>query len=113
MDAVCLLPPTEGDGGLAPWMDNWNPGDRIYYSFPMSHGAGILMDVVIPALYSLQCILGPPSVLLDLGLLEARADHANIDIWSMVPSLAVELGEHLDVLSKFKPSKFICASGGK
>lgn len=37
MDAVRLLPPTEGDGGLDPWLNNWNPGDRIYSSFPMSH----------------------------------------------------------------------------
>lgn len=37
MDAVRLLPPTEGDDGLAPWTDNWNEGDRIYSSFPMSH----------------------------------------------------------------------------
>lgn len=37
MDAVRLLPPIEGDGGLAPWTDNWNEGDRIYSSFPMSH----------------------------------------------------------------------------
>ncbi|KAJ4118864.1 hypothetical protein NW768_010602 [Fusarium equiseti] len=112
MDAVRLLPPTEGDGGLAPWMDNWNPGDRIYSSFPMSHGAGVLMDIVIPALCSLHCILGPTGVLPNLGLLESLADHAKIDIWSMVPSLADELGENPDVLAKFKPSKFICASGG-
>ncbi|CEI62303.1 hypothetical protein FVEN_g12093 [Fusarium venenatum] len=112
MDAVRLLPPTEGDDGLAPWMDNWNPGDRIYSSFPMSHGAGVLMDIVIPALCSLHCILGPAGVLPNLGLLELLADHAKVDIWSMVPSLADELGEHPDVLAKFKPSKFICASGG-
>lgn len=37
MDAVRLLPPTEGDLGLAPWTDNWNEGDKIYSSFPMSH----------------------------------------------------------------------------
>lgn len=37
MDAVRLLPSIEGDGGLAPWTDNWNQGDRIYSSFPMSH----------------------------------------------------------------------------
>lgn len=37
MDAVRLLPPTEGDFGLAPWTDNWNEGDKIYSSFPMSH----------------------------------------------------------------------------
>ncbi|CAG7559788.1 unnamed protein product [Fusarium equiseti] len=112
MDAVRLLPPTEGDGGLDPWLNNWNPGDRIYSSFPMSHGAGMLMDVVIPALCNLHCILGPAGVLPNLGLLESLADHAKIDIWSMVPSLADELGENPDVLAKFEPSKFICASGG-
>jgi len=37
MDAIRLLPPTEGDGGLAPWSNNWNEGDKIYSSFPMSH----------------------------------------------------------------------------
>lgn len=37
MDAIRLLPPTEGDGGLEPWTSNWKPGDRIYSSFPMCH----------------------------------------------------------------------------
>ena len=37
MDAVRLLPPTDGDGGLAPWTNDWNEGDKIYSSFPMSH----------------------------------------------------------------------------
>lgn len=37
MDAVRLLPPTEGDGGMAPWTLGWDEGDRIYSSFPMSH----------------------------------------------------------------------------
>lgn len=37
MDAVRLLPPTPGDGGLAPWTDNWNDGDTLYSAFPMSH----------------------------------------------------------------------------
>lgn len=37
MDAVRLLPPTEGDDGLAPWTSLWKEGDRIYSSFPMSH----------------------------------------------------------------------------
>lgn len=37
MDAVRLLPPTEGDGGMVPWTSDWNEGDRIYSSFPMSH----------------------------------------------------------------------------
>lgn len=37
MDAVRLLPPTEGDGDMVPWTSDWNDGDRIYSSFPMSH----------------------------------------------------------------------------
>jgi len=37
MDAVRLLPPSEGDGGMAPWTKGWDDGDRIYSSFPMSH----------------------------------------------------------------------------
>jgi len=37
MDAVRLLPPTDGDDGLAPWTSFWKEGDRLYSSFPMSH----------------------------------------------------------------------------
>jgi len=37
MDAIRLLPPTEGDDGLTPWTNDWNDGDRIYSAFPMSH----------------------------------------------------------------------------
>jgi acyl-CoA synthetase (AMP-forming)/AMP-acid ligase II len=37
MDAVRLLPPIDGDTGLVPWSTNWNEGDRIYSTFPMSH----------------------------------------------------------------------------
>ncbi|KAI4244082.1 MAG: hypothetical protein LQ352_006920 [Teloschistes flavicans] len=47
-----------------------------------------------------------------MNLVESLADHARIDIWSMVPSLVDELGETPEVLAKFKSSKFICASGG-
>ncbi|KAL9018038.1 MAG: hypothetical protein Q9185_004640 [Variospora sp. 1 TL-2023] len=112
MDAVRLLPPTEGDDGLAPWTSLWKEGDRIYSSFPMSHGAGIIMNILMPALFGLHCILGPAGVLPNLNLVESIVDHGEIDIWSMVPSLVDELGETPDVLAKFKSSKFICASGG-
>lgn len=37
MDAVRLLPPIEGDGGLLPWTSDWKEHDRIYSAFPMSH----------------------------------------------------------------------------
>lgn len=71
------------------------------------------MDILMPSLFNLQCVLGPSSVLPNIGLIESLADHAGVDIWSMVPSLVNELGENPDVLAKFKSSKFICASGGK
>ena len=71
------------------------------------------MNILIPSLFGLHCILGPASDLPNLNLVEFLADKARIDIWSMVPSLVDELGETPDVLAKFKSSKFICASGGK
>ncbi|KAL4755963.1 transferase family protein [Aspergillus foveolatus] len=111
-DAVRLLPPVEGTEGLLPWTTDWKDGDRIYSSFPMSHGAGIIMDILMPALFKLHCVLGPVGVLPNINLVEALAEKASIDIWSMVPSLVDELGETPEVLSKLRPSKFICASGG-
>nr|POE54266.1 non-canonical non-ribosomal peptide synthetase fub8 [Quercus suber] len=112
MDAVRLLPPVEGDEGLAPWTSIWRPGDTLYSSFPMSHGAGIIMDILMPSLFDLRCVLGPAGVLPNMNLVEALVEHAGIDIWSMVPSLVDELGETPDVLAKFTSAKFICASGG-
>ncbi|KAL8881551.1 MAG: hypothetical protein Q9198_001262 [Flavoplaca austrocitrina] len=112
MDAVRLLPPTERDDGLLPWTALWEEGDRIYSSFPMSHGAGIIMNILLPSLFGLHCILGPSGILPNMNLVESLADHGKIDIWSMVPSLVDELGETPGVLAKFKSSKFICASGG-
>ncbi|KAL7919998.1 transferase family protein [Trichoderma austrokoningii] len=112
MDAVRLLPPVEGDHGLLPWTSDWKAGDKIYSSFPMSHGAGIIMDILMPALFDLQCVLGPVGVLPNINLVEALAESMDIDIWSMVPSLVDELGETPEVLAKLGKSKFICASGG-
>ena len=37
MDAVRLLPPVGSHDHLPPWTTDWNPGDTIYSSFPMSH----------------------------------------------------------------------------
>ncbi len=71
------------------------------------------MDIVVPAFFKLHCVMGPIAVLPNLGLLESLADHAKIDIWHLVPSLADELGEAPTVLAKFKFAKFICVSGGK
>ncbi|EFX05940.1 transferase family protein [Grosmannia clavigera kw1407] len=112
MDAVRLLPPVDGCDGLLPWTTDWKVGDRIYSAFPMSHGAGMIMNVLMPALFRLHCILGPKGVLPNMGLVERLAETTTIDIWSLVPSLVDELGETASVLTKLRPSKFICASGG-
>lgn len=70
------------------------------------------MDILMPALFNLQCVLGPVGVLPNLNLVERLAVDVNIDIWSMVPSLVDELGEAPSILAKLARSKFICASGG-
>ncbi|KAK1515804.1 uncharacterized protein CCOS01_13002 [Colletotrichum costaricense] len=70
------------------------------------------MNILLPSLFGLHCIMGPKGVVPNMHLIESLADHAEIDIWSMVPSLVDELGETPDVLVKLKQSKFICASGG-
>ena len=70
------------------------------------------MNILIAGLYRLHTIMGPVNVVPNMGLIDSLAEHGNIDIWSMVPSLVDELGETPSVLKKFKNSKFICASGG-
>ena len=67
----------------------------------------------MPALFDLRCVLGPAAVLPNMNLVEKLADNANIDIWSIVPSLVDELGDTPDVLARFSNAKFICASGGQ
>lgn len=71
------------------------------------------MDIILPSLFGLHCVLGPQDVIPNISLVESLAEYGHIDIWSMVPSLVDELGETPDVLAKFTSSKFICASGGK
>ncbi|KAJ3579990.1 hypothetical protein NPX13_g582 [Xylaria arbuscula] len=113
MDAVRLLPPIDGDDGLPPWTADWKAGDTIYSAFPMSHGAGTIMDILMPVLYELPCVLGPVNTIPNVDFIGHLAESIKIDIWSMVPSLVDELGETPDVLVKLKSSKFICASGGR
>jgi hypothetical protein len=47
MDAVRLLPPTEGDLGMAPWTSLFEEKDTIYSSFPMSH-VSLLHPNIVP-----------------------------------------------------------------
>lgn len=70
------------------------------------------MDILMPPLFNLHCIIGPADILPNITLIKLLAEQACIDIWSLVPSLVDEVGETPDVLAKLAPSKFICASGG-
>ena len=71
------------------------------------------MNILIPSLFRLHCVMGPPGVIPNLNLIYSLAEYGEIDIWSMIPSLVDELGEAPDILLKMKTSKFICASGGE
>ena len=73
----------------------------------------MLMDIVVPAFFKLHCVLGPPGVLPNLSLVDNLLESIPIDIWHFVPSLADELGETPELLSKFTKAKFVCVSGGK
>jgi hypothetical protein len=54
-------------------------------------GAGIIMNILLPSLFGLHCIMGPCGVPPNIDILESLADPGKIDIWSMVPSLVDEL----------------------
>lgn len=70
------------------------------------------MDILMPGLFDLQCILGPVGVLPNISLIQKLAETVKVDIWSMVPTLVDELGESASALVALSRSKFICASGG-
>jgi acyl-CoA synthetase (AMP-forming)/AMP-acid ligase II len=58
MDAVRLLPPAEGDGGLPPWTSLWHKGDSLYSSFPMSHVRHVICHATNVGIESLINLLG-------------------------------------------------------
>lgn len=47
MDAVRLLPPIGENADLVPWTSDWNEGDKIYSSFPMSHVSKLLFCIAL------------------------------------------------------------------
>lgn len=51
LDTVRLLPPANEDHGLPPWTNNWNEGDTIYSSFPMSHVSN-LSSIPLPPIFN-------------------------------------------------------------
>ncbi|KAJ3519615.1 hypothetical protein NM208_g14059 [Fusarium decemcellulare] len=100
MDAVRLLPPHEG-------MEPWAKG-----VLTCVEGSGNFDGRGYTGAVWVTLRHGARDVIPNLELISSLADHAKIDIWSMIPSLTDELGEAPDILPKLSRSKFICASGG-
>ena len=71
------------------------------------------MNVLINAFYGTCNVLGPANVSPSLELIDSLLDHANIRVWSIIPSIVDEIGEHPAIHAKFKDSKIIIASGGE
>lgn len=71
------------------------------------------MNVLVRAFYNTCNVLGPPSVVPTLNLIDSLLDHGKINVWSIIPSIVDEIGESSSVRAKFKTSKIIIASGGE
>ncbi|CVL06949.1 related to nonribosomal peptide synthetase MxcG [Fusarium mangiferae] len=112
MDAARILPRFEGDNGARPWATLYEKGDRLYSPCVLLHGPGIFMNLFATFLFDTHSVMGPIGVHPDMDLLASLADHGNIDIWHFMPVYVNELGQHPEVLDKFRSSKFIGAGGG-
>ncbi|KAG4268281.1 hypothetical protein FPRO04_12542 [Fusarium proliferatum] len=112
MDAARILPPFEGDDGARPWATLYEKGDRLYSPCVLLHGPGIFMNLFATFLFDTHSVMGPVGVHPDMDLLASLANHGNIDIWHFMPVYVNELGQHPEVLEKFRSSKFIGAGGG-
>ncbi|KLP05862.1 hypothetical protein CEK26_012582 [Fusarium fujikuroi] len=112
MDAARILPPFEGDNGARPWATLYEKGDRLYSPCVLLHGPGIFMNLFATFLFDTHSVMGPVGVHPDMDLLASLADYGNIDIWHFMPVYVNELGQHPEVLDKFRSSKFIGAGGG-
>lgn len=71
------------------------------------------MNILIRAFYGTCNVLGAPTVIPTLDVIDSMLDHGKIDVWSIIPSIVDEIGETPSVLAKFKSAKVILASGGE
>lgn len=70
------------------------------------------MNLFATFLFDTHSVMGPVGVHPDMDLLASLADHGNIDIWHFMPVYVNELGQHPEVLERFRSSKFVGAGGG-
>lgn len=71
------------------------------------------MNVLITAFYDTSNVIGPMGVLSTIDLVDSLADHTNIKVWSIIPSIVDEIGETPSISRKFASAKIIIVSGGK
>ncbi|KAF2146409.1 uncharacterized protein K452DRAFT_264205 [Aplosporella prunicola CBS 121167] len=109
LDATRLLPESYG---RRPWTVMFEKGDRYYCAFPLYHGAGLLMNILVKTFYDTCNVMGPVGVPPTINLVESLLDHGKIDIWSIIPSIVDDIGEAPHITAKFASAKFIVASGG-
>ncbi|EER29953.1 putative NRPS-like protein biosynthetic cluster [Coccidioides posadasii str. Silveira] len=109
LDATRLLPESEG---RPPWTVIFDEGDRFYSAFPLYHGAGLIMNILITAFYGTSNVLGPVGVLSTVNLIDSLLDNTDIKVWSIVPSIVDDIGDTPTISAKFASSKIIIASGG-
>ncbi|KAI0429011.1 L-aminoadipate-semialdehyde dehydrogenase [Xylaria sp. FL1042] len=111
VDAYRLLPAAES-AGRPPWTSVFNEHDRFYSAFPLYHGAGLIMNILIRAFYGTSNVISPQGVLSTINVIDSLLDFADITTWSIMPSIIDEIGETPSISVKFKDSKCIIASGG-
>ncbi|KAI1874087.1 uncharacterized protein JN550_002666 [Neoarthrinium moseri] len=112
VDAVQLLPPTEGDHGFAPWTTYLEKGARMYSPNVLLHASAIIMNLLSTFFYGTHSIMGPVDVTPDMNLFESLADHGEIDVWLVLPQYVNELGQAPEILPKLRSSIVMAVAGG-
>ncbi|KAI9148711.1 LOW QUALITY PROTEIN: putative secreted lipase [Paramyrothecium foliicola] len=130
VDAVQLLPSTEGDHGLTPWSNLFKKGSRLYCPNVLLHvrlykttsrfggftnhleASAIIVDLLCTFFFETQCVMGPVGVTPDTSLFSSLADHGNINIWFVLPQYLNQIGQTPEVLSKLATADFLAVAGG-
>ena len=86
---------------------------EFYANIGNHQSAAMTMNILINAFYGTCNVLGPAHVSPNLALIDSLLDHANVKVWSIIPSIVDDIGESPAVHEKFSNAKIIIASGGE
>ncbi|KAL1893341.1 putative secondary metabolism biosynthetic enzyme [Sporothrix stenoceras] len=108
VDAQHLLPAVEGRLTHAQYFDE----PRIGYStFPNFHSAGMVFCFALPFFYKLSIVMGPPLVPVNLDLVNAMFDHANITGSLLAPSTLEQISKDPPSLNRIAKTDFTVVGG--